>query len=69
MEKYKEALVELFELTISERGSDLHLKADSPPLVRVDGELVIQEDYPELSSDSIEKLVYSVLTDEQIKKI
>lgn len=68
MEKYKEALVELFELTISKRGSDLHLKADSPPLVRVDGELVIQEDYPELSSDSIEKLVYSVLTDEQIKR-
>ncbi len=66
--KLREALEDLFELTIKERGSDLHLKADSPPLIRIDGELIPQENYPALSSDMITKLVYSTLTEEQIKR-
>jgi twitching motility protein PilT len=63
--KYVEFMDELFELTVKQKGSDLHLKADANPLIRIDGELVPQEDYPVLASENIEALIYSILTQEQ----
>lgn len=68
MDKYREFLEDLFKLTIEKKGSDLHLKASAHPLIRIDGKLIAQEEYPVLSSDLIRELMYSVLTEEQIKR-
>ncbi len=52
-------------LTAVERdASDIHIKAESPPLLRIYGEL-IPTDLPPLSVDEAKRLSYSILTPEQ----
>ncbi|HVZ66833.1 MAG TPA: type IV pilus twitching motility protein PilT [Patescibacteria group bacterium] len=56
---------ELFEKTIQANASDLHLIANSPPNIRVDGKLVQLASYPPLTAKDVEDLVLSTLTPEQ----
>jgi twitching motility protein PilT len=58
---------ELLRITVETDGSDLHLKAGSPPLLRKYGELNPM-DYPPLTSDQIRGLGYGLLTPPQIKR-
>ncbi len=44
-------------------GSDLHLKVETPPMTRVDGELRPIEDEPPLTPEDTETAVRSMLTD------
>jgi twitching motility protein PilT len=60
-------LPDLLKTTLEMKGSDLHLSIGSPPLVRVDGDLVRLNE-PPLTPDQIKSLCYSVLTDAQKKK-
>ena len=53
---------ELLNLTIQQKASDLHLLAGIPPTLRIDGELVYLSDYPALSPEVLENMIYSVLT-------
>ncbi len=46
-------------------GSDLHLKADEPPIVRVQGNLKRIESYKPFSAEDIQDLVFEIMTDEQ----
>jgi len=46
-------------------GSDLHIKADSPPLVRIYGDLY-HMDLPPLTAAQSRELAYAVMTEEQI---
>jgi twitching motility protein PilT len=46
-------------------GSDLHLTTNSPPRVRVHGELKPLEDIPPLGPAETKQLAYSILTDAQ----
>jgi twitching motility protein PilT len=46
-------------------GSDLHIKADTPPLVRIWGDLY-RADLPPLTAAEARELVYSVMSEEQI---
>ncbi len=62
-------LAELLKLTGSRNGSDLHLTAGAPPLVRVQGELQELTDGPSLTPDATQALVYSCLTDIQRTRI
>lgn len=55
---------ELLELTVNIGASDLHVSCDLPPIVRVDGNL-IRTDYPILTSDDIESLIFPMLSNEQ----
>ena len=41
-------------------GSDLHIKAESPPVARVHGELWALEDSPFLTADQTEKALHSI---------
>ena len=45
-------------------GSDLHLSAGSPPLMRLHGELTTIEDAP-LTRDGVHRMVYEILNDDQ----
>ena len=60
-------LPELLKTTVDLNGSDLHLTTDSPPQVRVHGELQ-RLPLPELTPSDTKALVYSVLTDAQKKR-
>ncbi len=56
----KAALRELVE----KGGSDLHLKVDSGPLYRVNGELTIDQSAPQLSAEDTEGALRALLSDE-----
>ena len=60
-------LPDLLKTTVEVGGSDLHLTTDSPPQVRVDGELRRLQ-LPNLTPGDTKQLVYSVLTDAQKKR-
>ncbi|MBN1421822.1 MAG: type IV pilus twitching motility protein PilT [Planctomycetes bacterium] len=57
---------ELVQMLVERHGSDLHITAGAPPMVRVDGRLVaVRQDV--LDSETTQKLVYSILDSDQIK--
>jgi twitching motility protein PilT len=60
-------LPELLKTTVEKKASDLHLATDTPPQIRVDGELE-RLDLPVLTPAETKQLVYSVLTDTQKKR-
>jgi twitching motility protein PilT len=51
------------------KASDLHLTAGSPPMVRERGRLRPLEGYPVLSPQDTREIVYSILTNDQRKKL
>jgi twitching motility protein PilT len=46
-------------------GSDLHIKANEPPIVRVQGELKRLKDYRPFSPEEIQNLIFEIMTEEQ----
>ena len=61
---FADVLLEVLRLN----ASDLHLTAGSPPMVREKGRLRAL-DYPALSSQMTREIVYSILTNDQRKKL
>ncbi|MCX6349640.1 MAG: type IV pilus twitching motility protein PilT, partial [Candidatus Aureabacteria bacterium] len=57
-------LKEVLELVVSKKASDLHITAEAPPMIRIDGEL-IPTDFPLLHPDDTKKLIYGILNDSQ----
>jgi len=56
---------ELLKLMVNKGASDLHLTMPSPPVLRIDGELIPQEDLPPLTAKDIELTLEQVSTQEQ----
>ena len=56
---------ELLKLVVDKGASDLHLRVDSRPVLRVDGKLVPQGDFPQITSNEIERLFEQITTQEQ----
>ena len=54
----------LLEQTQQKGVSDIHLASGNPPTIRVDGELQPLGEEP-LSSEAIESMIYSIMTEEQ----
>ena len=50
------------ELVVQHAATDLHISADSPPMMRVDGELSPLP-FPALTATETKSLCYSLLTD------
>jgi len=59
---------QLLEEMVHRGATDLHISAGSPPLFRIDGVLV-PSNYDVLTKEEAQQLVYSVMTDEQKKKL
>lgn len=57
----------LFEIVNLKGASDLIMTAGSPPVIRVNGELV-NTNYPPLTPQDTKKLIYSILNDKQKEK-
>ena len=60
-------LPELLKAVVDKNGSDLHIATDTPPQIRVHGELE-RLTLPVLTPAETKNLVYSVLTDSQKKR-
>lgn len=58
-------LSDLLRLMVESGGSDLHITTNSPPRIRVHGELKPCEDLPALGPAESQQLCYSILTDAQ----
>ena len=56
---------ELLKLTVDNGATDLHLKVPSPPVLRIDGMLILQEDLPPLTVEDIEFVFEQVTIQEQ----
>jgi twitching motility protein PilT len=52
---------ELLGALLEKGGSDLHLTAGSPPMVRVHGELEVAGDYASLTPRALQGMVYAIL--------
>lgn len=64
----KITLFELLDKMTELGGSDLHLRVDSPPQVRLHGQLQPLEGYPLLNSADTQELAFSVISDLQKKR-
>ena len=60
-------LRDLLLLSIEKKASDLHLTDGTPPVLRVDGKLLLTR-MPPLNREEMKKMIYSILTDSQKEK-
>ncbi len=56
---------QLLRLTVDKGASDLHLRVPSPPVLRIDGILVPQEDLPPVTAEDTQTVFDKVTTPEQ----
>lgn len=61
-------IVEILEEAIAVNASDIHILIDKNPSVRVRGEILPLQKFPILSPQDCQRLIYSMLTPQQIKK-
>lgn len=54
---------DLLQIMIEQDASDLHIKAGSPPGLRINGELLPVEDMPSLTPDDTEQLITGIMED------
>lgn len=64
---YKKLLLELIDIVIKERGSDLHISEGRHPTIRVDGELIPLTQKEVLNDDDTVALVKELLTPEKLE--
>ncbi|MBD3272143.1 MAG: PilT/PilU family type 4a pilus ATPase, partial [Elusimicrobia bacterium] len=55
---------DLLVLLMEKGASDLHITTGSPPMLRIDGEIV-QTNYERLTPETCQRIIYSLLTDTQ----
>lgn len=56
---------ELLNLTVKNKASDLHLLVGIPPTIRVDGQLNSLQNYPAVTPQMMEEMLYSLLKPQQ----
>ncbi|MDM7921200.1 MAG: type IV pilus twitching motility protein PilT [Pyrinomonadaceae bacterium] len=61
-------LAGLLQKTVELGGSDLHLRVDSPPQIRIHGNFVPLEGWNPLTADETRKLAYAYLSEQQAKR-
>ena len=66
-ESSKLDIQKLLKLMVAEKASDLHLKAPTVPVLRIDGQLIRQEDLPPVTPEDTEH-VFKTITNEHQKE-
>lgn len=56
---------QLLALSVTQKASDLHLSPGLPPMLRIEGQLVIPEGMPTLDKDTVKAMIESLLNPEQ----
>ncbi|MEG1846524.1 MAG: ATPase, T2SS/T4P/T4SS family, partial [Oscillospiraceae bacterium] len=65
---YPFSLEDLLKLTVEKEGSDLHLVSGIEPCIRINGDL-IRQDIPTLYPEDIERMLLSIMSDVQKRKL
>ncbi len=55
---------DLLLMMVQKKASDLHLTTGTPPMLRIDGEIVAAP-FEKMTADVCQRLIYSLLTDQQ----
>jgi twitching motility protein PilT len=63
------AIMELLEAVLERGASDLHVTSGTPPTIRVHGSLMRLDQYPKLSPDELQRMIYSILTQKQRERL
>lgn len=58
-------LKSLLKIASEKKASDLHITAESVPIIRIDGRLIPLPDFSKLNKEDCKRLVYSLLNDKQ----
>ena len=59
---------EVLELAVTKKASDIHISANLPPVLRIDGKLY-RTNLPVLSSDDVETVVFPILSNDQRREL
>ena len=59
---------EVLELAVSKKASDIHISANLPPVLRIDGKL-FRTNLPVLSSDDVETIIFPILSNDQRREL
>jgi twitching motility protein PilT len=59
----------LFKRAVDMRASDLHLRVGLPPILRIDGRLKRQEDFPILTNDDAMQILDQIMSPEQRSRL
>ncbi len=68
MPNYNNRIKKLFDLTIKEQASDLHLSVDHPPVLRISGALIPLLKESKLSSEDTKSFAFALMNDFQKEK-
>lgn len=58
---------ELLHIVVDKASSDLHICANSPPVIRMDGKLV-RMNYEQFTPQVLQRMMYEIISDENIQK-
>ncbi len=58
-------IIELLKRMVEKKASDLHIRVPSPPILRIDGELIPQKDLPPVTGGDVELALEQITTPEQ----
>ena len=61
-------LEELLQVVFRKGASDLHISVGLPPVIRIDGKL-IKLDYPPMTKEDVQRLIFSMLNNEQRRNL
>ncbi|HTM63764.1 MAG TPA: PilT/PilU family type 4a pilus ATPase [Gammaproteobacteria bacterium] len=59
---------QLLDMAVKRHASDLHILPGKPPLLRIHGELIPIENFPTLTAEETEKLIFSTISEEQCQR-
>jgi twitching motility protein PilT len=60
-------VIDLLKLMVERKASDLHLRVSTPPVFRIDGQLIPEEGFPELTAQCMREVFEYITTPEQKK--
>ncbi len=65
---YCMVIEEILELAVSKKASDIHISANLPPVLRIDGKL-FRTNLPVLSPDDVETIIFPILSNDQRREL
>jgi len=65
LSEHRASMDVLFRTLVQSGASDLHLRSNEPPMLRVHGELA-RQDLPQLSADRLDNMLLSIMTAKEI---
>jgi len=65
----KTKIEQLFKIAVEKKASDLHLVVGQSPIVRIDGNLQKIEGEAELTTDSMQKIIFGMLSEQRKEQL